>query len=87
MIAAQEILRARTEGFDKLDRVPRAANSIDRIMDRTEGKPRVTMEITHVEQPSMDQIRQELLQLYAQHPQLLDNPLMQTTIAAEARQS
>lgn len=38
-IAAKEILRARLDGFDTIGRVPRAANSIDRLMDRTDGRP------------------------------------------------
>ena len=45
VIAAGEIVRARMDGFDKIERVPKAANSIDRIIDRTEGKPTQTIRV------------------------------------------
>jgi hypothetical protein len=55
VIAAQDLLRAREEGYDKIGRIPKAADSINRIMDRTEGKAKVVMQIEH-KQPSADDL-------------------------------
>ncbi len=60
VIAAQDLLRAREDGYDKIGRIPKAADSINRIMDRTEGKPKVVMQIEH-KQRSLDDVRAELL--------------------------
>ena len=86
VFAAKEILRSRQDGYDKLDRIPKAANSLDRICDRTNGKPTVRMEIRH-EPPSVDVLRSRMLELYAEHPQLLDQPELQAAIVVEARRS
>ncbi len=86
VLAAKEILRSRQDGYDKLDRVPKAANSLDRICDRTDGKATVRMEIRH-EQPSVDVLRSQMLELYAEHPQLLDQPELRAAIVVEAMRS
>ena len=86
VIAAQDLLRARTDGYDKIGRIPKAADSINRIMDRTEGKPKVVMQIEH-KQRSMDDVRAEMLALYAQHPALLDQPVITASVLVEARKS
>ena len=86
VIAAQDLLRARADGYDKIDRIPRAADSINRIMDRTEGKPKVVVQIEH-KQRSMDDIRAEMIAVYGQHPALLDQPVITASVLVEARKS
>ena len=47
VVACKEILRARMDGFDTLGRTPKAADSIDRLIDRTHGKPKQTIFVQH----------------------------------------
>ena len=86
VIAAQDLLRARADGYDKIGRIPKAADSLNRILDRTEGKPKVVMQIEH-KQRSLDDIRAEMLSVFAQHPALLDQPAIAASILVEARRS
>jgi len=86
VIAAQDLLRARADGYDKIGRIPKAADSLNRILDRTEGKPKVVMQIEH-KQRSLDDIRAEMLSVFAQHPALLDQPTIAASILVEARRS
>ncbi len=46
-IAARDILQARVDGWDKLDRIPKGADSRERIMDRTSGKPTVSVQVEY----------------------------------------
>ena len=86
VIAAQDLLRARTDGYDKIGRIPKAADSINRIMDRTEGKAKVVVQIEHKDR-SLDDIRAEMLSVFAQNPSLLDQPTIAASILVEARRS
>ena len=67
---AKEILRSRQDGYDKLNRIPKAANSLDRICDRTEGKPavRVMLEQKQVADPQALLLR--AMEIIAEHPEL-----------------
>ncbi len=70
VFAAKEILRSRQDGYDKLDRIPKAANSLDRICDRTVGRPKQQVEVqqTHVEDPQA--LFLQAAALVAEHPEL-----------------
>ena len=70
VVAAQELLRARVEGYDKIDRIPKAADSIDRIMDRTDGKPVQRVEVAQVDARDPEQLRVELMDLIEQFPEV-----------------
>ncbi len=86
VIAAQDLLRAREDGYDKIGRIPKAADSINRIMDRTEGKAKVVMQIEH-KQPSADDLYTQLLAYLGRHPALLDQPAISVSILVQARKS
>jgi len=86
VIAAQDLLRARADGYDKIGRIPKAADSINRIMDRTEGKAKVVVQIEHKDR-SLDDIRAEMLNVFAQNPSLLDHPAIAASVLVEARRS
>ncbi len=86
VIAAQDLLRARADGYDKIGRIPKAADSLNRILDRTEGKAKVVVQIEH-KQRSLDDIRAEMLNVFAQHPALLDQPAITASVLVEARKS
>ena len=87
VIAAQDLLRARTDGYDKIGRIPKSANSIDRIMDRTDGKPTVRVEVKHEQCRSLEQLDSELVGLLEQEPALLDVPMIQVQLIQVARRS
>ena len=54
--AARLLVDAREGGFDKIDRHPKALASMREIMDRTIGKPAVTVEHTHRTKLSWDDL-------------------------------
>jgi hypothetical protein len=87
VIAAQDLLRARVDGYDKIGRIPKAANSIDRIMDRTDGKPTVRVEVKHEQCRSLEQLDSELVGLLEREPDLLDVPMIQVQLIQVARRS
>ncbi len=87
VIAAQDLLRAREEGYDKIGRIPKAADSINRIMDRTVGKPTVRMEVKHEQHRSLEQLDSELAALLEREPALLDVPMIQVQLIQVARRS
>lgn len=86
VIAAQEILRARLEGFDKIGRVPQAANSIDRIIDRTDGKPTQRIEVTRPKDRTLEELGDDLVRLLTENPALLDSVRVQVELVSVARQ-
>ncbi len=70
VVAAQELLRARVEGYDKIGRIPKAADSINRIMDRTDGKPVQRVVVAQVDSRDPEQLRVELMDLIEQFPEV-----------------
>lgn len=68
-MAAETILRSRTEGFAK-NGAPFAANDTDRIMDRTVGRPKQHVEVVKQEVKDPAALTLELMQLLADHPEL-----------------
>lgn len=86
VIASQELLRSRLEGFDRSGRVPKAADTINRILDRDIGKPKITVEI---EPPlrTRDSFESELIEFFSDHPILLDESQMILSLMAVARKS
>ena len=70
VMAAKEILRARMDGFDNIGRVSKAADSIDRICDRTEGKPRQTIHVEHESTQGQLELAQTRLQQMLLDPRL-----------------
>ena len=69
-VAAQELLRAMREGYDKQGRYPQAADSIDRLMDRTDGKPVQRVVVAQVDTRDPNQLKAELLAMIEQRPEL-----------------
>ncbi len=70
VIAAQDLLRARADGYDKIGRIPKAADSINRIMDRTDGKPVQSVVVARVDVRDPEQLRAELMDLMEQNPEV-----------------
>ena len=87
VIAAREILRARMEGFDRIDRVPKAANSLDRILDRTDGKPLQTVRIERKPDRRPEEIHMEILEMVSRQPEMLDQAWVSLKLVDMARQS
>ena len=87
VIAAREILRARMPGFDRIDRIPKAGNSIDRIMDRTDGKPLQTVRIERKPDRRPEEIHMEILEMVSRQPEMLDQPWLSLKLVDMARQS
>ncbi len=69
-LAAKEILQAHEEGLTKFGK-RLGADSLDRIMDRTEGKPtqRVVVERTETKDPA--ELRVRVMEVLAKHPELV----------------
>ena len=67
--AAQEILRMRLAGYDKMERVPKAADTLNRVCDRTDGKPTVRIETTVTHQPSLEELETKLVEALASLPE------------------
>ena len=68
VMAAEDIMKARSKGFDKNNRIPKAADSLNRMCDRTVGKPVQSVMIAQVETPNLTEMRAELVDLIAQNP-------------------
>jgi hypothetical protein len=68
--AARSHLRALEEG--RYHAVPLAANDLDRICDRTDGKPTQRLEVARVERDP-DQIQADLAALLAANPELVED--------------
>ena len=68
--AAKSLLRSLDDEYAKNGR-PYAADDLDRVLDRTEGKPtqRVAVETKETKDPVA--LRVELLAIIAEHPELL----------------
>ena len=68
--AAKSLLRSLDDEYAKNGR-PYAADDLDRVLDRTEGKPtqRVAVETRETKDPAA--LRVELLAVLAEHPELL----------------
>ncbi len=85
-LAAKEILQAHEEGLTKFGK-RLGADSLDRIMDRTEGKP---VQMLHVQQeriPTPDEAMDTLVRFLNEHPDLLENTHVQMILLREARSS
>ena len=68
VMAAEDIMKARSKGFDKNNRIPKAADSLNRMCDRTVGKPVQSVMIAQVDTPNLTEMRAELVDLIAQNP-------------------
>ena len=81
-LAAKEILQAHEEGLTKFGK-RLGADSLDRIMDRTEGKPtqRVVVERTETKDP--EELRVRVMELLAKHPELARSLGLQVRNALE----
>ncbi|MHC4610802.1 MAG: hypothetical protein ACYS7M_10705 [Planctomycetota bacterium] len=69
IIAAQDVRRARVEGFAKNGRAL-AHDSIERLLDRTHGKPTQRVEVEKRETKDPAALTVELLRMCAEHPEL-----------------
>ncbi len=85
-LAAKEILQAHEEGLTKFGK-RLGADSLDRIMDRTEGKP---VQMLHVQQekvPNLDDTMDTLVEFFDEHPEMLESAHMQMLLLRHARES
>ncbi len=85
-LAAKEILQAHEEGLTKFGK-RLGADSLDRIMDRTEGKP---VQMLHVQQeriPTPDEAMDALVRILNEHPDVLESAYVQMILLREARSS
>ncbi len=85
-LAAKEILQAHEEGLTKFGK-RLGADSLDRIMDRTEGKP---VQMLHVQQqkiPTLDELMDDLVRQLNEHPDMLENAHFQMVLLCGARSS
>jgi len=83
-LAAKEILQAHEEGLTKFGK-RLGADSLDRIMDRTEGKP---VQMLHVQQQKMstpDELMDDLVRHLNEHPDMLENVHLQMVLLCGAR--
>jgi len=83
-LAAKEILQAHEEGLTKFGK-RLGAESLDRIMDRTEGKP---VQMLHVQQeklPTPDEAMDAFLRFLHEHPDVLENVHVQMVLLRGAR--
>ena len=70
VIAAREILRARLGTFDKIGRIPQSSDSLERILDRTLGRPVQTIRVQAEPARPAAEIKQEIAALIADDPAL-----------------
>ncbi len=70
VMAAEDMLRARSKGYDIQGRIPKAANSMERILDRTVGKPVQSVVVAQVDTRDPNQLKAELLAMIEQRPEL-----------------
>ncbi len=72
VIAAREILRARLGTFDKIGRIPQAANSLERIYDRTDGRPTQTIRLEAKTTRTAIEIKADIKALIVSDPGIAD---------------
>ena len=72
VIAAREILRARLGTFDKIGRIPQAANSLERIYDRTDGRPTQTIRLEAKTTRTAIEIKADIKALIVADPGIAD---------------
>ena len=88
VIAAKELLRCRSDGYDKNGRTPKAADSIDRLHDRTVGKPSIHVEVEDKRPRSLEQVTQDTARLVRMSAVALSNsPKMQMALLVECKES
>ncbi len=85
-LAAKEILQAHEEGLTKFGK-RLGADSLDRIMDRTEGKPVQMLHIQQEKRPTLDEAVDALVRFLNEHPDMLENTHVQLLLLREARSS
>ncbi len=85
-LAAKEILQAHEEGLTKFGK-RLGADSLDRIMDRTEGKPVQMLHVQQEKRPTPDELMDALVRLLNEHPDVLKSAHMQMLLLHEARSS
>ena len=83
--AAKEILQAQEEGLTKFGK-RLGSDSLDRIMDRTEGKPVQTLHVEKEETPSLDETENNLVRYFREHPEALENPHTQLLVLRLGRE-
>ena len=71
-LAAKSLYRALKSGHAKNGR-PFASDDLDRVLDRTEGKPVQRVEVERTEAKDPEVLRVELLRILADHPELRDS--------------
>ena len=86
-IAARDIIQARDKGWDTIRRQPSGANSQERIMDRTEGKATMRIQMEHRRTRSIEELEREIVLFVGQDDTLLDNPHAKMMLLQSARQS
>ncbi len=85
-LAAREILQAHEEGLTKFGK-RLGSDSLDRIMDRTEGKPVQTLHIEKEEIPTPDEAENNLVRYFREHPEMLENSHTQLLLLRLGRES
>ena len=70
--AAKSLCRSMSDEFAKNGR-PFAADDLDRVLDRTDGKPVQRVEVERVEVKDPAALRVELLRILADHPELRES--------------
>ena len=70
--AAKSLVRSMSDEFAKNGR-PFAADDLDRVLDRTDGKPVQRVEVERVEVKDPAALRVELLRILADHPELRES--------------
>ncbi len=85
-LAAKEILQAHEEGLTKFGK-RLGADSLDRIMDRTEGKPVQMLHVQQEKRPTPDEAMDAVVRFLDEHPDVLKSTHMQILLLREARSS
>ena len=71
-LAAKSLVRSMSDDWAKNGK-PHAADDLDRVLDRTDGRAVQRVQVNTVETKDPDALRLELLALVAAHPALLDS--------------
>ncbi len=85
-LAAKEILQAHEEGLTKFGK-RLGADSLDRIMDRTEGKPVQMLHVQQEKSPTPDEVMDAFVRFLSDDPDVLKNAHVQMLLLREARSS
>ncbi len=63
------------------------SDSLDRILDRTEGKPVQTLHVEREEVPTPDEAENNLVRYFREHPEMLENSHTQLLLLRLGRES